>query len=193
MASRLAELLDSIDPHRTLDEVARRADEAINSFISRASLITDWDEFRRCVVEFHRHVEGTILRLRQPVSGGEDFDWGRTLSVLTKAFGPNGEKAAFEMARTGTEGSLNRVLRDTAKTMATEYAESELAARINSYWNDLSTDEKLAAPDEYLERFSHLLPSELTEGGAWRVRANFPKVLQEHSRLIQRLSQIGRT
>ena len=97
------------------------------------------------------------------------------------------------MARTGTEGGLYRVLRDMAQTMAADYAENELAARVNSYWNDLSTDEKLAAPDEYLRRFGHLLPSELTEGGAWRVRANFPTVLQEHSRLIQRLSRIGRT
>ncbi|GAG41001.1 unnamed protein product, partial [marine sediment metagenome] len=122
-----------------------------------------------------------------------DFDWGRALSILTKAYGPNGEKAAFEMARTGTEGGLYRVLRETAQTMAAEYAENEVGARINNYWNDLSTDERLAAPDEYLRRFGHLLPSELTEGGAWRVRANFSKVLQEHSRLIQRLSRIGRT
>lgn len=193
MAGGLAELLGSIDPPRTLEEIARRADEALGSFTPPASLITEWDEFRRCVLEFRRHVEGAILRLHQPESGGEEFDWGHALPILTKAFGPNGEKAAFEMARTATEGGIYRVCRDIAKTMAAEYAENELAARANNYWNGLSIDEKRTTVDEYLDRFGQLLPSELTEGGAWRIRADFTQVLQEHPLLIQRLRQIGRT
>jgi len=193
MVNKLERLLDSLDPDRTLNEVARRADEAMNTFPLPSSQIADWEAFRRCLIRFHQRVEATILRLRGDVSGGVDFDWGRCCQVLTRAFGVNGEKTAFEMARTGIEGGLYAVLKKTAQTLADSCAENEVAARVGHYWNVLSTDEKLAAPDEYLGRHGHLLPSELTEGGAGRVRADFPKVLQEHPRMIQRLRQIGRT
>jgi len=56
----------------------------------------------------------------------------------------------------------------------------------------LSVEEQLAASTEYLQKYGHLLPSELTEGSAARIRANLPKVLEEHPHLIQRLRQVGR-
>ncbi len=193
MASRLEQLLDSLDPDRTLNEVARRADEAINTFPSPGSQITDWDEFFRCLARFHQHLDARILRLREEVRGAEEFYRGRCVHLLTQAFGPRGDKAAFEMARTGAEGGLYAVLKRVAQAVVGQYAENELGARVGHYWNELSTEEKLAAPDEYLRRYGHLLPSELTEGGAGRIRADFPKVLREHPRIIQRLRQIGRT
>jgi len=193
MVSKLEQLLDSLDPDRTLDEVARRADKAMNTFPLPSSQIADWEAFRRCLICFHQHVETTILRLRGDVSGGADFDWGRCCQVLTRAFGVNGEKTAFEMARTGVEGGLYAVLKKTAQTVADSYADNEPSARIAAYWNQLSTDEKLAAPDEYLRRYGHLLPSELTEDGAGRVRADFSRVLREHLRMVERLRQIGRS
>ena len=58
------------------------------------------------------------------------------------------------------------------------------------YWNGLSLPEKLAAPDEYLREFAHLLPEELVDGSAARVRADFPKVLEEHVRLVESTRQL---
>ena len=192
MASKLAVLLDRIASDRTLDEVARRVDTAVNSFSGPVDRITKLEDFRRRVVDFVSHVEAAVGRFRKPLTADVDFYWGLCLQLLMKEYGPNGEKAAFEMARAGTEGGICRVLRDLARRLAGQYAENEIAARITRYWNGLSIDEKLSAPDEYLERFGHLLPSELTEGSAGRVRANFPKVLREHPGLMQRLSRIGR-
>ena len=57
----------------------------------------------------------------------------------------------------------------------------------------LSPDERHAACAAYLSRYGHLLPSELTEGYAARVRARFPQLLAEHPRMLQRVNRIGRT
>ena len=97
------------------------------------------------------------------------------------------------MARTGNEGGLYGVLRKFARRTVEGYAADEIAARVGDYWNNLSTEEKLDAPREYLRQYGHLLPSELTEGSAAGIRAFFPKVLKEHPRIIKGLRRIGRS
>lgn len=193
MENRLASLLERIDPRLTLDDADRRSDEALNSFSWPSPRITEWPKFQQCLMRFHRHVETRMIGAGKPFSGADSFDWGRCIGTLLKAFGKNGDKVAFELARTGTEGGLHRVLRDVTTTLVHEYAENWVACLVWNYWNGLSIDEQLAAPGEYLRQYGHLLPSELTEGKAGRVQADFPRVLQEHPRLIRRLRAIGRT
>ena len=84
------------------------------------------------------------------------------------------------------------MLKKLARRIARQYGEREVAAKIGTWWDTLSVDERLAATEEYLEKHGHLLPSELTEGSAARIRANFPKVLEEHARLVQRMHRVGR-
>jgi len=194
MATKLDELLATIDPARTFEQTARRSDEALNSLGMDRAQITDWEEFRRCVIRCMRHVETRVLRLPHgPPAMPVDFDWGRCAQILLKAYGANGEKAAFEMARSGNEGGLYAVLKEVAKQVAGTCVQNEVRARISHYWNALSVEEKLAAGDEYLTKYGRLLPWELTEGCAARVRANLPKVLEEHVRLVQRLGSVGRS
>ncbi len=76
--------------------------------------------------------------------------------------------------------------------MIDEYSGNEIRARISYFWYPLSADEKLSAIDEYLLKYGHFLPPELTEGNAARIKASFQKVLEEHPRLIKRLRYIGR-
>lgn len=109
-----------------------------------------------------------------------------------KEYGPNGERAAFEIARTGAEGGIYTVLRAVAKQMLEEYSGNEITSKIIRFWEELSAGERQTATGEYLKKYGHLLPSELTEGDGVRVRANFLKVLQEHPHLIKRLRDIGR-
>jgi len=189
--SKLDQLLDRIDPSRTIDETASRADDALNSFRLETARITDWEKFKMCTAEFFCHVDNAVLRLHPRRSVALEFDWSRACQIYEKEYGSNGEKAAFEMARTGNEGGLYAILKTLAKRMAEEYAGNEIRARISHCWNDLSVDERLTVTDEYLEKYGHLLPSELTEGGAVRIRANMSKVLEEHPRLIHALRQTG--
>jgi hypothetical protein len=110
-----------------------------------------------------------------------------------KEYGTNGEKAAFEMVRTGSVGGLYTVLKAVASRMIDDYAGNEISGRIRYFWENLSIDEQVEATEEYLGKYGHLLPSELTEGSAARIRANFIKVLEEHSHLIKRMRDIGRS
>lgn len=192
MKTKLDRLLESIDPARTLDEVSGRADDAVNSFRMESTIIDDWQEFRKVLTKFYRHVENVILRIRSGFSGDPDIDWGRCCMLLREEYGANGEKAAFEIARTGVEQGLYVVLQAVAERMINDYTGNETEAKISAFWENLSSDEKLAVSKEYLDKYGHLLPSELTEGSAARIRANFLRVLGEHPRTIRRLRGIGR-
>ena len=85
------------------------------------------------------------------------------------------------------------MLRKIARSMADQFVENETSARVSRYWDGLSVEQRHEAADQYLSEYGHLLPSELTEGSAARVRANMPKVLQEHLRVMQRIGRIGRS
>ena len=52
-------------------------------------------------------------------------------------------------------------------------------------------DEKFEVMGEYISKHGHLLPSELTEGSAVRIKMNFIKVLEEHPRLIKKLRKMS--
>ena len=194
MASRLDQLLDSIHPSKTLDETARRADEAINTFRCDRGLITDWEEFRSLLIDFVIHVMRHVLRIPDGWEPNRSFPWGQIVRVLGKLYGASGgPQAAMEMARTGSEGGLYRVLRDLAQHYAEEFAQDETSSRVGAYWASLETVEaRLAAAKQYVNRFGQYLPSELTEGGAYRIVANMPKMLHEHPRLLQRLGRVRR-
>ena len=193
MPTKLDQLLESIDPQRTLDETDARVDRAVNTFSWEKGLITDWSEFKACLVGFLRHIERHVLCLRASPDVSADFDWGRCVQLLMHEYGPNGEKAAFEMARTGSEGGLYGVLRRFARQVADKYAQQEITGRI-SHWRDgLSVDERLAAGTEYVAKYGHLLPRELTESGGVRIRANLWKVLEKHVYLVQRMRRVGRS
>ena len=192
MKTKLDRLLESIDPARTLDQVSARVDEALSSFQVKSGIIEDWEEFRTVLTKLYRHVENVVLRIQPSRLLDPDIDWGRCCQLLLKEYGANGEKAAFEMVRTGTEQGLYGVLKAVARQMINEYAGNEISARISNFWGKLSTDEKLAASQEYLDKYGHLLPDELTSGSAARVRANFIRVLEEHPRTMKRLRSIGR-
>ena len=193
MATKLQRLLAAIDPDRTLEEVDRRVDEALNSFSLPAAKIDRWDAFRACLIDLLHHTQRHVLRMSRPCPMGVDFDWGRCCRVLHRIYGANGEKTAFELARTGNEGGLYAVARKMARQIAENAAETEIAAMVHSFWNFLSVDERLQAGEEYLRDYGHLLPSELTEGSAARVRANLPKFLIEHPRTLRRLRRTRRT
>jgi len=192
MTTNLERLVEGLDPDRTIEEAFRRADEAINSFPMRRAQIDDWSEFTRCLAEFVVHVESHILCLSRPVRGPLDFEWSRAAGLLVEIYGRSGDKTAVELARTGNEGGLYGVLKAVAMRIADDLSTNEIAARVNAFWRSHSPEELLEASREYLARYGHLLPSEMTEGSAARIVANFPKVLEQHLRLVQQLRRVGR-
>jgi len=188
--TRLDSLLNSIDPDKTINQVSVRVDDAVNSFKIKSGIVKDWDTFKTLLINFFRHTENVVLRLKNFCSPDPDIDWGRCVRFLLKEYGLSGDKAAFEMVRTGTQGGLYKVLKSIAWQMVKDYSGNEIKARISHFWDSLTLDEKLAAVDEYISKYGHLLPSEITEGSAARIKGNFVKVLEEHPRLIHRFRSI---
>ncbi len=192
MPSKLDRFLDSIDPARNYNRNWAEASEGMNSFPINSPKITDWGEFNNLLARFFCHMENVMLRLNPHMKTDHGFHGGRCCHLLKKAYGDQADKATFEMARTGVEGGLYGVLKTVAQLMVEEYAENEIRARVGAFWNGLSLDEKLEVPTEYIKKHGHLLPSELTEGSAGRLRMNFLKVLEEHPRLLMNIQSVGR-
>jgi len=193
MQTKLDKLLALISPEKTIVETYNRANEAINTFGVDAAQIQDWDRFRYCMAEFLRNLDCRILRLCEPVEASPDYYWRRCAQVLLRVYGQSGEKAAFEVARTGNEGGLYGVLKAVAMRVADEYSENEISAKVSAYMDSLTVDEQFDACSEYVIKYGHLLPSEITEANAIRIRANFRKVLKEHPRLLLRFQGVGRS
>ncbi len=188
--TKLEFLLRSIDPEQTWEETQRLADSALWSFPLESCVVASWDQFRDIVSHLVCHIENTILKIHRPYD--PDFDLGRAIRYLRKDFGPNADIAAAQVAISGVEGGLNRVLKSIATRMVEEYSENEVSAIVSHYWNGLSTKERLDAGREYLKKFGHLLPGDVTEGSAPRVRAYLPEFLMKHPQLIRRLREVGR-
>ena len=87
---------------------------------------------------------------------------------------------------------MRAVLDTLAEALALDYARNEIQAPVHDFWGRLSVQERLAATEEYLAKFGHLLPSELTEGSAARLKANFPDLLSEHPFMMRRMQRLGR-
>lgn len=192
MTTRLDRLLESIDPSRTIDQVSAAVDRAVNSYTMSRTNIRNWNEYEKCLADFCQYIETKVLKIGASVPEYREFYWSRCVNIINNEFGPSGIKTAFEMVRTGKEGGLYRILKIIADHMAQTYAQNEISARISDYWNRMTVNEQLAATDEYLSKFGHLLPTEFTDGSAARLKVHFTKVLNEHPKLIRRMRQIGR-
>ena len=193
MQTALDELLASISPGKTIVETFNRANQAINIFGSHVALIRDREKFKYFVAEFALHVECYVLRIQTPLEVSADYYWSQFVEpVFRGIYGPSGVKTAFEMARTGNDGGLYKLLRSVAMHMAEGYAKREIQARVDAYLESLTVDQQLEASSEYLAKYGHLLPSEMTEASAARIRADFGKVLVKHPWLLKKISEVGR-
>lgn len=183
----LDQLLCSLDPSHTLDVAAARADEAFNSFRIPGAVIRTFPEFEELLTRFCLELQKAILCLGPTYEGDHDALWGECRLILNKNEGPSGYKAAYDRARTGVDGGLNRVLKDLARGLAEEYGAREVIARARSYLNGLSPEERIAVAREYIDRYRSLLPAESVEGSGVRLVDNFAEVLALHPRLLRRL------
>jgi hypothetical protein len=193
MATELDRLLESIRPEKTIVETFNRVNHAINTFPVSRGQIADWNQFTGCMGDFARHLDFHVLRLhRPPMVSGDDYWQRRAAPAFHGIYGPSGAKAAFEMARTGNGGGLSAVLRAVAMHVAEEYAKAEIAAKVGTYLQRLSVREQFDACSEYLSKCGRLLPSELTEASAARIRADFRKVLERHPWVLKKMHEVGR-
>lgn len=192
MSTPLEALLSAIDPEQIHLENERRADEVLNSFAMPGATVPDWAAFRECVARFLCHAENLMLGLTPPMAVIPDRHFGRACWLLSKTFGVDASAIACNIAISGVEGGLPKILRIIARNLAEDYSVNQTKAMISGYWNRLSLAEKHAACQEYLDKYGRFLPPDVTGGGAARLRAFFPQFLEKHPQLMRSLRQVGR-
>jgi len=170
-------------------------DGAFNSFLAKhknLNTIHNRDDFRTFMANYYCYMENQIFHIHPLRKPHPDFDWYRCKEMLENEYGSNSENIAFDMAWTGIGGGLYAVLKVVAGGMADEYAGNYIGSLVSDFWNSLSAKEKVATSKEYLDKYSHLIPSELMERGAVNVRLFFWKVLEEHPKIVQKLRNVNR-
>ena len=188
MSTKLESVLDAIRPPRTYEPMRRRAYDALNHLAASHVSGGGYEAFINHLVSVVGALDCALLGIREPQLKPDWFGTGHVAGVLRRVFGPSGLKLAYELSRTGKENGFYGVSKRIALHMADEYAENGIKGLITNYWNGLSVEEKLAAPDEYLANWSHMIPEELTEGSAGRIRSDFPKMLIEHAKALRKLA-----
>ncbi len=192
MNATLEDLLDVLTPDAMIGDVERRSQQARGEVSWPDELFSGPDGFLDYLIGVMRAGERHMLNLPEAMGGHDGHYRSMCHSLLNEIYGSSGLRTAFHLATSGEDGGLYSVVSQLLGQMAGMYAGNEIESRINACWNSLSHEDKLAAPDEYLARYGHLLPPELVEGSAPVVRARFPEVLKNHVRLLKDLARVGR-
>jgi len=191
MATRLEELIESIDPSRTIDRVSTAVDDAFNSF-EYDNPINSFDDYEDYMAKFVFHVEAGVLRFGSNVPYNKDFWLARYSDLVTKGHGYDAWKMNYEKILTGRDGGTYQLLKDVAAMILTDRSGREISARVGRFWNSLTDDEKLETVDEFLAEFGHMLPSEYRGGGGAYLKMNFPRVLEKYPQLVMEMRRAVR-
>ena len=189
MSTKLERLLYSISPEIVLRPIFDQANQALIGFPLPDVVIENFGQYQSVLIRLHGRLEAKILGIDSMPTATVDFLWGHCYKILTQLYGPNGEKCAFDMIRTNKDGGFREVVNQFARTVAENYALNEIRAKITFYINGLSSVERLAAGAEYIEKFGHLLPEEMTELSAARIHDNFAEVLEKHPFMLYDLAK----
>jgi hypothetical protein len=191
MATKLEELMESIDPSRTIDRVSAAVDEAFNSF-EYNNPISSFDDYEEYMSRFVMHIESVVLNFRSNVPYNKDFWWARYSNLVKSGHGYDAWKMNYEKILTGKEGGTYKLLKDVAAMILDDRSGKEISGRVWSYWESLTNGEKLETVDEFLQKFGRLLPSEYTSGGGAYLKMNFPRVLEKYPQLLMEIRRATR-
>jgi hypothetical protein len=191
MSTRLEDLMESIDPSRTIDRVSAAVDDAFNSF-QYNNPIGSFDDYEEYMARFVEHIESVVLNFGSNVPDNKDFWWARYSNLVKKGHGPDAWKWNYEKILTGKDGGAYKLLKDVAAMVLEDRGGREISARIWRFWESLTDDEKMETVDEFLAGFGHLLPSEYTGGGGAYLKMNFPRILEKYPQLVMEIRRAVR-
>ncbi|MEM1355029.1 MAG: hypothetical protein AAGH88_09110 [Planctomycetota bacterium] len=193
MPTTLDLLLRRIRPERTYDDAHRQADRVLAGFTLPRASIKSFHVFQECIAGFGARLEMCRLGTSDGIPAHRLYAWQRCVELLRDVYRPGGERAAFELARTGQDGGLFRVLQDLAHAWAEAQALNEIRSVVNGFWNGLSPHRRREAAAEYLTKHSDLLPAEWSGAGADGLTHRMPELLAQHPQTLRRLRQAVRS
>ena len=189
MKSRLEYFLEGVHPSRTIQEISRRADEAVNSFLIEYDLYDRGISFQTFMTEYLRYLQKNILNIPSTPDNDSIYCWGMCLNIFKRLYKNGAEKTAYDIFRSNTEGGRRKLLNDFAVKVGEHYANNEIAMKAEFFWNNLTHEEKFEVVKEYIEKYHHLIPFELRDGFPGRVYDNFTKILIKHAFSMDRLNK----
>ncbi len=188
MSANLDRLISKIDPSKTIDLDERRANEAIAGFNWNKVTVDSFDEHKKCLADFMRELYSHEF-LTGNIDFDTDFGYGLALQRLEREFTGNTLQTVYEIMSTGSEGGVYKILKSLGRLVAEEFSRNVIGAHVSEFWSGLSTNEKIAVSDEYVEKFIDILPQSVITDRI-RLKANFPKVLENHPWMIKRLRSV---
>ena len=187
MATPLLDLLARIELIPV--DVERRVDAALNEFEPPGVAISDPAAFEACLAALFHHLELAILGARPHRPPNVSFDLGRYVHLLDREFGRGRSVAAYDLARTGSGGGLRHILTKLGQAVGREHAENQIRTLVSFYWRSRTPEELASDSADYVAHCEGILPSEMTEGGAARLRASFFDVLCQHPFAVQMVTR----
>ena len=191
--SALTSFLRQIDPSRTIDDIEKRANRAINSFDPDRGAASNIDKFQDCLCRFYVHLEHTLLGIRGNINRNTEMTRAHVCGELSELYGPSGHAIAFNIANTGVEEGLYGILKQLAMRVARKEIKNRIGVLVTEFLDQLSPGNMVRAEAEYLEKYGHLLPADaLLADGSISV-AGFREILMNHPYLLKHMRDVGRS
>jgi hypothetical protein len=184
MKTRLDRLLENLEA--ILERNREQADKVINQFPLAPVRIDDWQNFEFFLAGCVSHLESVVLNVTQRQTDRE-IHLARGHNLLKKIYGDSPMQTAFEIVRTGNEGGVYGLIQRVTHAYSQEYTENMIGMTVECYWNHRTPSQLVKDAHEYADKFASMIPGELTEGSAGRIKAQYRKLLNQHPFLIQKM------
>ena len=190
--TRLERYMQQLAPAVSIDPVHRRVDEALRTLpASVGGAVRNYLAFADRSVLLWWHIEPYLLDIANFPRREASDAWYQCRLVYRAIYGSEGDKAGYEIVANNVEGGWRKVAHAFAHKMADDFIEQQVGMSASAWWSLLSTPDRHAAADEFLLKWGYLLPGELTEHSAARVRAYLPEYLKRVPEMFQKLQQIS--
>jgi len=177
MATKLERLLEQIDPKNTIDDIEKKINHSVATYHYPKNSVDSWEECEPCLTKMFQHLHKSVYKV------SDEFAYDQAMQFLEKEYGHF--QAVFEIMLSSAEGGINTILHNLARLIVEHYSRRHVENLVTDYWNSLSVDEKLAAPAEYLNLYSDILPQESRYN--IRLKALFDQVLKEHPFMLKKI------
>jgi hypothetical protein len=190
MATKLKLLLEKIDYQNLFEADERRVERILAEYRSERNTIDDYDEFKKCLIDFVSRIYGAIVNSPNAFENADDlFMHGLALKFLNTKYPGNTERTVYEIMHSGAEGGVYQILKSLAEVMMDKIYKDGVDHYIALFMEEITFEERAAAVNEYLSEYGDKLPTNY-KNDPNMVMIAFDKVLYEHAIMMRRLRRI---
>ena len=191
MSTSLQVLLAKLAPECTIGELSAVADRALNTYPVEGATVSG-SAMLQCLARFVWHLDNLEYQAATPLPYNPAVYEGRVHALLKVRYGSDPLVKASDRARLGLDGGLRSVLQELAEEWRNRKTRERIRLIVAASVGAMSLSQRLAAMEEYGDKFAHLLPPEYLESGRLGVKLNFVRILEGHPFALEALHQTGR-